>query len=118
MNKNSIIVWILFLIIIAVATAIILPRYGSLSKDIQISRGRALAANLSASTASNFTLRKTDPSKGAAIKNCVDVTNIVGNKLPEGYQIDSQDIEQGRVVFCALKGPNIEPMQFSVIGSN
>jgi hypothetical protein len=115
-KQQSIILWIIFLVIVAVISVMLFTKYGSLSKELHVTQARNLVSNLTTSAAANYTQRKSNPSNGVPIKNCKDIMNIKGNTLPDGYQITDQAIQPDAVVFCTVNGPGILTIQFSVIG--
>lgn len=117
-KKTSVILWIIFLIIVAIIIFMIIPKYKDLSHEFSMTEARNIGAKLTSSSATNYTQRKADSSRGVAVVDCVDLTKIAGNELSKEYKIDNQKIMPDTTVVCVLEHANGQKLEFSAIGIN
>ncbi len=91
------------IIILAIITTVAVPRFVDLLSRSETASLQSVVGTLNASSASNFGLRKANPSAGVGVDNCTDVESAIpGGALPEGFSIISQAVVDGEEVTCSV----------------
>lgn len=116
-NKQKTIVnWVVFLILIGLFFSIDFTETNLLSRDFRQVTASDIATNLTATSAVNYTQRKTNPNFGIAVTNCIDLTNFLDSESKNVYHIKSKKINSDENVLCTLHRHGLKKVEFSVLG--
>ncbi len=107
---------VIVIAIIGILTAIAIPKFISLSSNVQADSTIAVAGALSAANANNFAARSLSSSIGSAVSNCTDVANLLQGGLPAGYTIIPAVVAVNATVTCTLSGPSSTTATFTAKG--
>jgi len=102
-NGVTLIELALVIVIVGILVAIAAPQFIDLSDEAAESGVKGVASTLTASSATNYGVRKANSSQGEPIDNCQDVANTLpGGNLPSGYSIQSQQINPDEEATCTV----------------
>jgi MSHA pilin protein MshA len=105
-----------FIAILAVISAIALPKFINMSTDNQTTALAAISNALSTACTTNYNVRKLNPKLGKAIANCTDVGKILQGGLPAGYVIKPNRVAENITESCTITGPSSTSYTFKAIG--
>ena len=86
------------LVILGILAAVATPKFIDLQSQAQQRAAQGVAGNLSSASALNWAARSLDPTKGYAVANCSDVSQLLqGDALPTHYTITAAAVTAGSV---------------------
>lgn len=106
----------IIILVLAILTAITIPKFFDLMADAKIRATNAVATSLTTANTANYTLRKKSPKKGISVSNCQDISKTSSDALKPGYAIVSQKINMNETATCHLTGPNSTTATFTATG--
>lgn len=108
----------IIILVLAILTAITIPKFFDLMADAKIRATNAVAVSLSTANTTNYSLRKKSHNKGVPISNCQDVSKALSEPMKPGLAIVSQAVKLNTPTTCHLTGPDSTTATFTATGIN
>ena len=115
-NGFTIIELVIVIALIAILSAVAIPKFINLSSSAQTAAIGSIAGTLTSASANNYAARKLSSTLGAPVTNCTDVAATLQGGLPTGYTIMSGGVSADATVTCTLNGPNSSTTTFTAMG--
>ena len=103
---------IIVIVIIGILAAVAIPRYLSLTTEAQLASTQSIAGALGSASATNYALRSGYSTKGSAVGNCSEISNLLQGGLATGYTASAVAITAGSTASCTLTGPGAQTASF------
>ncbi|QTN26488.1 prepilin-type N-terminal cleavage/methylation domain-containing protein [Rhodoferax sp. AJA081-3] len=112
---------VMVIVILGVLAATALPKFVDLKGDATTAATQGVAGALSSGFAINYASRSVSSTRGTAVTNCSDGTNvnILQGGMPAGYSITAAGVTAGNSVNCTLSNTSVTPnvtASFTAIG--
>lgn len=107
---------IIIIAIIAILSAVVLPKYLNLTSRAQSNTIKMMAGTLSSANAENYAARILSSTNGVPITNCRNAANLLAGGLSSGYSITSKKVAVNATVNCTLRGPSSTTATFYATG--
>ena len=102
---------VMVIVILGVLAAVAIPKFVDLKGDAVAASTQGVAGALSSASAINYASRSISATRGAAVANCTDVSNIniLQGGLPTGYTITAAAVTAGNSVTCTISNTTVTP---------
>lgn len=107
---------VIVIIILGIVSVVAIPKIIDLGPDSKVAATKSVAGALSSANTINYSIRKVNSSKGAAVANCTDVGSLLQSAFPSGYTITAAAVAVDTTIACTLTGPGATTATFSATG--
>ncbi|MBK6471484.1 MAG: prepilin-type N-terminal cleavage/methylation domain-containing protein [Betaproteobacteria bacterium] len=93
---------VMVIVLIGILAAVAIPKFVDLGSDARAAALSGVAGGLTSASAVNYASRKANATKGLAVANCSDATNLLQGGLPAGYTVTAAAVAADATVACTL----------------
>ncbi len=93
---------VMVIVLIGILAAVAIPKFVDLGSDARAAALSGVAGGLTSASAVNYASRKANATKGLAVANCSDATNLLQGGLPTGYTVTAAAVAADATVACTL----------------
>jgi prepilin-type N-terminal cleavage/methylation domain-containing protein len=107
---------VVVIVILGILAATALPKFIDLTSDANSAAVSGVAGAISSASAVNYASRKANATKGVAVTNCSDATNLLQGGVPAGYTVTAAAIAADATVSCVVTKTGSTSATASVTG--
>lgn len=93
---------IVVIVILGVLAAVAMPKFVDVSTEAKSAALKGVSGAATSAMNVNYGARKVAPTKGVAVANCSDLTNVLQGGVPTGYTVTAAAIGPDLSVSCTL----------------
>jgi MSHA pilin protein MshA len=112
---------VMVIVILGVLAAVALPKFVDLKSDADSAATQGAAGAMASAMAINYAARSANTSKGQAINNCSQATQLLQSPLPSTMSVASASVTAGGTATCTVTSSSTTPnptATFVAIGIN
>ncbi len=93
---------VVVIVILGILAATALPKFINVKGDAEAAALQGVAGAISSASAINYAARQISTSKGVAVTNCSNATNLLQGGVPTGYSVTAAVIAADATVACTV----------------
>ncbi len=93
---------VVVIVILGILAVTALPKFIDISGEAEAAALQGVIGGINSASATNYGARKAAPTKGVAVDNCNDITNLLQGGLPAGYTVTAGAILPDATAACTV----------------